>query len=95
MHTPVDFEKEIGQNTDHAQAKLGGVSTLLMAVAASFLMLVPNDWAGRLWIVVIALSIASAGGALLPHARRHRFGPPPESILDELQPDTPLNPVNT
>lgn len=94
MHTPVDFNKEIGDATDHAQAKLVGVCTLLMAGAAALLLLVPNDWAGRFWILFISLSIAFVGWMLLLYAKRHRPGPPPESLLEELQPETPLNPSN-
>lgn len=90
MHTPVDFDKEIGESTDHAQAKLVGVSTLLMAAATSLLLLVPNDLTGRLWILGIVLSIGLIGALLLLYARRHRPGPPAESLLDELQPETPL-----
>ncbi len=91
MHTPVDFDKEIGDSTDHAQAKLVGVSTLFMAAAASFLLFLPNDWTGRLWIAGIVLSIAAIGMALLLYAKRHRPPEePPESILEELQPETPL-----
>jgi solute:Na+ symporter, SSS family len=92
MHTPVDFEKEIGQSTDYAQARLIGVCTLLMAAASSLLLLVPNDLAGRLWIIAIVLSIASVGAGLMLYSRRHRPASPPEGLLEELQPETPLNP---
>lgn len=70
MHTPIDFAKEIGAATDHLQAKLIGISTLLLAAAVSFLLLLPNDGIGRFYIGTMVVSIATIGIVLVVYARR-------------------------
>lgn len=70
MHTPVDFDKEIGEHTDHQQAKLVGYSTLLIGVTASFLLLIPNDFAGRMWILLFSVTIMTIGLLLVLYSKR-------------------------
>lgn len=89
MHTPVDFAREIGESTDHAQAKLVGVSTLMMAAASCLLFLLPNDWNGRLWIAALIAIIGGVGLALLVYARR-KPPLPAESPLAAIRTDAPV-----
>lgn len=69
MRKPVDFAKEIGGSTDRQQAKLVGSSILLVGGAATFLLLLPNDWQGRLAILVVVGSISSIGFILLRYSK--------------------------
>jgi Na+/proline symporter len=78
MHTPVDFAKEIGHSTDHQQAKLVGYSTLLIGASAALLLLIPNDLAGRLWILLFSGSISAIGVGLVLYSRRKP--PVPEEL---------------
>jgi hypothetical protein len=82
MYTPVDFAKEIGHSTDHQQAKLVGYSTLLIGASAALLLLMPNDLAGRLWILLFsgrsarsAWALSSIPGASRTFPKRHLQSP--------------------
>lgn len=70
MRTPVDFAKEIGESTDHQQAKIVGVSTLLIGLSSALLLFLPNPWSGRLWILLFSGTIGSIGLALIAYSRR-------------------------
>ncbi len=70
MTTPVDFAKEIGESTDHQQAKLVGYSTFLIGASSSLLLLLPNVWTGRLWILLFSATISGIGIALILYSRR-------------------------
>jgi Na+/proline symporter len=70
MHTPIDFEKEIGGSNDHVQLKMVGVSALIMGAMVTTLLLVPNSFEQRLQILFIALFMSSIGSLLTIKARR-------------------------
>mgnify|MGYP001258313957 CR=1 FL=1 len=70
MHTPVDFEKEVGAANDGAQLKLIGVSALSMAVLILLLMVLPNSWDSRIQIMCLSLFIAVIGATMLVTAKR-------------------------
>ena len=72
MHTPVDFDKEVGAANDHVQLNMIGFFTVGMAIFVGLLLVVPNDLAGRLAIAGIAGFLGVIGGAMLLAARRRR-----------------------
>jgi Na+/proline symporter len=72
MHTPVDFAKEVGEASDHVQLNMIGFFTTGMAIFVALLLLVPNDFIGRLAILAIALFLGVFGLAMLLAARRRR-----------------------
>ncbi|MDP0498306.1 MAG: hypothetical protein Q7Q73_19105 [Verrucomicrobiota bacterium JB024] len=73
MHTPVDFEREVGEGSDHRQLILMGRFTLAVAVFVALLLLLPNPWSGRLCILALAAGMAMIGSTLcLIGARRRR-----------------------
>lgn len=70
MHTPVDFEKEVGGGNDRLQKKLvGTLATALGGFIALFLLL-PNDAAARLAIFLVAAAVGSVGVLFLYASRR-------------------------
>jgi Na+/proline symporter len=80
MHTPIDFEKEIGSSNDHVQLNMVGISALIMSAMVSCLLLVPNTFEQRLQILFIALFMGSIGSLLTFHARRMKR----QSVRDQL-----------
>jgi SSS family transporter len=58
MHTPVDFEKEVGSANDSSQLKIVGFVALSIGIFIALLAALPNPLAGRLQILFIAGSIA-------------------------------------
>lgn len=70
MHTPVDFEKEVGESNDDTQLKMIGVSSLLMSAMVLLFLLVPNTADARLQIACLAGFMGVVGGGLLVAARR-------------------------
>lgn len=70
MLTPVDFEREEGANSDHAQARLLG--TLALAYGGFILLLafIPNPLTGRLGFVFCGGVVALVGFALKRASRK-------------------------
>lgn len=79
MHTPVDFEKEIGESTDRAQAKLIGVSATILGGSMFLLMLLPNPFGARMWIFAVAGSVTAVGVLLTLYGRHVKILHPEES----------------
>lgn len=81
MHTPVDFEQEVGESSDYTQLKMIGVSSLAMGVMVLLFLLVPNSFAARMQIACLAGFMGLVGAALLLAAYRSRraasFAPKP------------------
>ena len=65
MHTPVDFEKEIGEANDDVQLRLLGRFGLAITLFIGALALIPNSWTGRLAILSVALFIGLISGLML------------------------------
>ncbi|MCC6683060.1 MAG: hypothetical protein IT445_19350 [Phycisphaeraceae bacterium] len=61
MHSPVDFEKEVGQGTDHEQLLLNGSVLMVASGFVALLLLVPNEPIDRLWVLLMALAIFVIG----------------------------------
>ena len=71
MHTPVDFEKEVGQGNDALQLRMIGFFAGAMGLFIAVLLLVPNELSGRLAIACIAgFMLAMATWMLLAARRR-------------------------
>ena len=77
MLTPVDFEREEGANSDHAQASLLGNLALSYGGFILLLALIPNPLTGRLGFVFCGGVVALVGYALKRAARKTR---PPASV---------------
>lgn len=69
MRTPLS-EEELGEGNDHIQARILGYSTIIMGGFILFLLMLPNDWAGRLSIFSIAFSVILIGGVLVYAGKR-------------------------
>ena len=69
MHTPIDFDKEIGEGNDHIQLHMVGVSSLIMAGMVCLLLLVPNTPIQRLQVFFIVLFMGVIGSLLTLKAR--------------------------
>ncbi len=57
IHTPVDFEKEVGKPNDPGQLKLVGYVSLSVGLFIALLLFVPNPWSGRMQILSVAGTI--------------------------------------
>ncbi len=70
MHTPVDFEKEIGQASDLSQLTLIGAFVCAVASFILLLLFLPNAWQGRLAIITVAGIVMGIGGLMIFIGRR-------------------------
>lgn len=70
MLIPVDFEREEGKNSDHAQASLLGNLSLAYGVFINLLALIPNPVSGRLGFIFCGCTVMGVGLALKWSARR-------------------------
>lgn len=78
MHTPVDFEKEVGEGNDAFQLKMLGGSSLALAVFLLVLQALPNDLTGRITLLSVNAFVAAVGALLyykgLRHAKAGKIG---------------------
>jgi Na+/proline symporter len=67
MNTPVDFNKEIGEENDNSaqQAKTLGILSAVYGLFLLTLVFIPNPVSGRIAIASIALFMLGVGGVLL------------------------------
>lgn len=70
MHTPVDFEKEVGEANDSLQLKTLGTIGSIAAAFIALLVFIPNELDGRLEILAISGFIGSIAGLMLWGAHR-------------------------
>lgn len=70
MHTPVDFEKEIGGSNDLRQLKVIGGFSMVIGLLICTLMLLPNPLAGKLGILFVGGFVAAIGGIFIVIGRR-------------------------
>ncbi len=74
MHTPVDFEKEVGGANDGGQLRIIGLFSTVIGVFVLLLAAVPgNDLSGRLAILFVGGSVSGVGGLLMYAGRRYRL----------------------
>ncbi|HWA26614.1 MAG TPA: hypothetical protein VG734_13220 [Lacunisphaera sp.] len=76
MATPVDFEKEVGNDNSAQQAGLLGRIALIYGVFIVLLVLIPNSLADRIGIFACALIPLLVGFGLRSFARRASPAPP-------------------
>jgi Na+/proline symporter len=72
MHTPVDFEREVGQANDPAQLQIVGLFAAAAAGFIALLVVLPNPLSGRLSILAVAAIVGGAGGFMVWTGRRMR-----------------------
>jgi SSS family transporter len=72
MHTPVDFEREVGASSDLRQARVVGGFALAIGLAMFALLLLPNPASGRWLIAGVAAFTAGTGGLMVLAAERAR-----------------------
>lgn len=70
MHQPIDFKKEIGEESDGKQAKTLGVMCLIYATFIALLVLIPNSILNRGCIFFCALFMGGIGALLYRQGSR-------------------------
>ncbi|MGE4489315.1 MAG: hypothetical protein AB7E95_07215 [Kiritimatiellales bacterium] len=64
LHTPVDFEQEVGDANDGLQLKLVGILAISLGGFILFFLLLPNDVGARFCIFSVASAILGVGAVL-------------------------------
>ena len=64
MHTPVDFAREVGEETDNRQLRTTGVFAAIIGSLVCLLALLPNPANSRLEILAVGGSVALLGFAM-------------------------------
>ncbi|HBR92685.1 MAG TPA: hypothetical protein DEA90_00795 [Opitutae bacterium] len=82
MHTPIDFEKEVGEGNDHVQLHMVGVASLIMACMVCLLLFVPNTLLQRLQILFIVCFMGGIGTLLTLKARSMKREQAHKAIVD-------------
>ncbi|MBC2595919.1 hypothetical protein H5P28_16765 [Ruficoccus amylovorans] len=72
MHTPLS-EEERGESTDHVQAHMLGMTTLVMGGFILLLLFLPNPLSGRIAILSVAGCVLLVAGLLLLASHRIRL----------------------
>jgi Na+/proline symporter len=75
MHTPVDFEKEVGGGNDLSQLKIMGLFSAVIGIFICLLVVLPNPMSGRLVILFVGGTVALVGGLLAWLGTRNSGGP--------------------
>jgi solute:Na+ symporter, SSS family len=70
MHTPVDFEKEIGEGNDKKQSNLLGLLCLIYGGFIALLALIPNSALGRISFLICAGIIGGVGLLLMKSGKK-------------------------
>lgn len=74
MHTPIDFEKEVGQANDSSQLKIIGGFAVIVGVFICTLAALPNPQSGRLCILAVGGFVAVIGGLMAWQGTRNPDG---------------------
>jgi hypothetical protein len=64
MHTPIDFEKEVGQANDASQLKIIGGFAVVVGLFICLLTVLPNPVSGRVCILAVGGFVAGVGGLM-------------------------------
>lgn len=72
MHTPVDFEKEVGGANDLRQLSVIGSFAAIIGILICSLVLLPNPLGGRLGILFVGGFVAVIGGVFVLIGRSRR-----------------------
>jgi len=70
LHTPVDFEEEVGDSNDALQLKLIGILAMSLGGFVSLFLLLPNEPGGRFCILAVAGTILTVGAVLYKLSRK-------------------------
>jgi Na+/proline symporter len=70
MHTPVDFDKEIGVSNDGIQMLIIGRYALVLGIFLTLIIFVPNPLWARLSVLAVSGSVILVGGVLLFFGKR-------------------------
>ena len=70
MKTPIDYAKEVGQNSDVFQLRQIGIFSLLLGGLTMLLLFMDNPLTGRLCIAAIGGFVISVGALMLWLAKR-------------------------
>jgi Na+/proline symporter len=70
MHTPVDFEKEVGEGKDNEQSSILGILCLVYGGFIALLALIPNSLLGRGSFLICAGIIAGVGLLLVKSLKK-------------------------
>ena len=70
MHTPVDFEREVGQGNDLSQLNIIGVFAVIIGVCVCGLVVLDNPLIGRLGILFVGGFVGILGGLFILAAAR-------------------------
>jgi Na+/proline symporter len=70
MHTPIDFEKEVGESKDNAQSSILGVLCVIYGGFIALLALIPNPALGRICFLICAIIIGGVGLLLMKSVKK-------------------------
>lgn len=70
MHTPVDFEKEVGEGKDNEQSSILGILCIIYGGFIALLALIPNPTLGRVSFLICAGIIGSVGLLLMKSVKK-------------------------
>ncbi len=65
IHTPVDFEREVGEANDHQQLRLIGILATALGILLALFLLLPNTVEARLQILGVTAAVTTIGATLL------------------------------
>jgi SSS family transporter len=71
MKTPIDFEKEVGEDSSAAQCKMMGSFSFAYGVILLMCILIPNPIEGRMGFLFCSIIMMTIGGLLIKSARSH------------------------
>jgi len=70
LHTPVNFDEEVGDANDAQQLKLIGILAMSLGGFISLFLLLPNEMEGRLCILAVAAAVLMVGVVLYKLSRK-------------------------
>ena len=74
MHTPVDFEREVGGENDLSQLRIVGMFSIVIGVLMALLVFLPPDWRGRVQVLSVSGAVSLIGALMvLAPTLRSRF----------------------
>ncbi|MEM7627155.1 MAG: hypothetical protein AAF333_16275 [Planctomycetota bacterium] len=87
MHKPIDFATEVGEGNDLSQLKIMGTFAVTIGLFICFLVVLPNEFSGRLGILFVGGFVAVVGLLLIVAGRRNPAVKPRAVVNTSLEPD--------
>jgi Na+/proline symporter len=75
MHTPIQFDKEVGKSEDLSQLKITGFFTVIIGLLILAIMFMADNWRGRVSVLSVSAFIIVVGIILLGIGRKYNSGP--------------------